>query len=328
MRKACLLLLLLFCFIWSSRALANDRLVLNTTEPKGKILNIDPDPYGDFKTITVPIKRAGSLIIVEAQLDTLIGDFVLDTGCPGLVLNETYFRDARHIEDKESGGINGASHSFTTTVRNFSILDLHYDRITADVTDLSKIENSKGIKILGLLGTKLFSKVAITVDLFNSVLYIHKLDDKNEIIAGERVFSKPDMKTSFKLLNDVIFIKGSIEDENMWFAFDTGAESNLLDYDNFKKIAKRMRVLNQSALVGVGEQKGKSTYAVFDKLIIGNYVFQRNRVLITRLDELGTAYNYSMDAILGHDFFSRGIFTINFAKKELEMYIYNYTDKK
>jgi len=30
---------------------------------------------------------------------------------------------------------------------------------------------------------------------------------------------------------------------------------------------------------------------------------------------------------LGHDFFSRGIFTINFVKKELEMYIYTYQDK-
>ncbi|MDB5111611.1 MAG: hypothetical protein JWR67_2725 [Mucilaginibacter sp.] len=327
MHKAGFLLLLLLSFWGSKKALCAHRLGLRNIH-NGKIINIDPDPYGDFTTITVPIKRTGSLIIIEAQLDTMIGNFILDTGAPGLILNETYFRNFPHIGDKESGGINGQTeHAFSTVVRNFSILDLHYDRITADVTDLSRIENRKGIKILGLLGTRLFAKLAITIDLFNNVLYIHKLDEKGEIAQNERVFNKPDMKTSFKLLNDVIFIKGSIEDNNLWFTFDTGAECNLLDYDNFKKIAKRMRVLNQSALTGVDGHVNPTNYAVFDKLVIGNYLFTHNRILLARLDHMGYAYGNTMDAILGYDFFARGIFTINFVKKELEMYIYTYEDK-
>jgi len=329
MRKAAFFILLLLSFL-------GDKVVLAHPHPRftlrgfdnNKIIIPDPDPYGEFKTITVPIKRAGSLIIVEAQLDTMVGNFVLDTGSPGLVLNETYFRDLGHITEKETGGINGAAHSFTTVIRNFAILDLHYDRITADVTDLSSIENSKGIKILGLLGTRLFAKLAITIDLFNNVLYIHKLDDKGDILPGERAFNQPDMKTPFKLLNDVIFIKGSIADNNMWLTFDTGAECNLLDYDNFKKTANKMRILHQSTLIGVGSEQYRNTYAVFDKLVIGNYLFTNNHILVTRLDQMGKAYNYTMDAVLGYDFFARGIFTINFVKKELEMYIYTYPDKK
>jgi hypothetical protein len=321
------LVLLLLCF-WGNKALCDDHR-FRVRDITGKIINLDAAPYGEFKTITVPIKRAGSLIVIEAQLDTLIGNFILDTGAPGLVLNETYFRDSPPISEKEAGGVNGmATHSFTTIVHNFSILDLHYDRLAADVTDLSVIENSKGIKVLGLLGTRLFSKLAITIDLFNNVLYIHKLDDKGEIIEGERVFSKPDMKTPFKLLNDVIFIKGSINDDELWFAFDTGAESNLLDYDNFKKLARRMRVISQSTINGIGGRGGhEDAYAVFDKLVIGNYLFKNNHILFTRLDQLGKAYNNTVDAILGNDFFARGIFTINFAKKEFEMYIYTYPEK-
>ena len=324
MRKACLFLLLLISFSGGKKALGDPIIIFRGS----KIINIEPQPYGDFKTIVVPIRRVGSLIVVEAQLDTVVGNFILDTGAPGLILNETYFRNSPHITEKEAGGINGlASHCFTTVVHNFSILDLHYDRLSADVTDLSSIENSKGIKVLGLLGTRLFQKMAITVDLFKNVLYIHKLDSKGEILPNERVFKNPDMKTSFKLLNDVIFIKGSIEDNNMWFAFDTGAESNLLDYENFKKLAKRMKVLSQSSVVGIGGSGYQNSYAVFDKLVIGNYVFTHNRILFTRLDQMGKAYDYSVDAILGYDFFARGIFTINFVKKEMEMYIYTYPDK-
>jgi hypothetical protein len=77
--------------------------------------------------------------------------------------------------------------------------------------------------------------------------------------------------------------------------------------------------------LGIGKEQYQNIFAVFDKMVIGNYVFTNNHILITRLDEMGRAYNYSMDAVLGHDFFSRGIFTINFVKKELEMYIYTYS---
>ena len=326
MPKTGLFVVMLLCCLCSKKAWCTHRFRIRTGD--NKVINIDPDPYGDFKTITVPIKRAGNLVIIEAQLDTLIGNFILDTGAPGLVLNETYFRDAPHSGEKEAGGVNGqAAHVFTTIVHNLSILDLHYDRLTADVTDLSAIENSKGIKVLGLLGTRLFAKLAITVDLFNNVLYIHKLDEKDEIIPGERLFNKPDMKTSFKLLNDVIFIKGTVNDDEMWFAFDTGAESNLLDYDNFKKLAKKMRVISRSSVTGIGGKQYQNAYAVFDNLVIGNYLFKHNRILFTRLDDMGKAYNNTVDAILGYDFFARGIFTINFAKKEFEMYIYTYPDK-
>jgi len=328
MYKAGLFILLLLSFFWGGRALGADRLIISRDSKGDRVINTDPDPHGDFRTLAIPIKMAGNLIVVEAQLDTMTGNFILDTGAPGLILNQTYFRDAPHIDYKESGGINGdAGHTFTTVVRNFSLLDLHYDRLTADVTDLSGIENSKGIKILGLLGTRLFAKLAITVDLFHSILYIHKLDDKGEIMPGEKVFSQPDMKTSFKLFNDVIFIKGSVDDYSMWFAFDTGAESNLLDADNFRKVAKKMQVLSKAIITGVGGKKYERQYAVFDKLIIGNYLFKRNHILFTQLDQIGNSYGYSVDAILGHDFFSRGIFTINFVKKELEMYIYTYQDK-
>jgi len=66
--------------------------------PHAVIIANDPAPYGDFETLIVPIKRAGNLIIVEAQIDTLEGNFVMDTGAPYLVLNATYFRDAPRID--------------------------------------------------------------------------------------------------------------------------------------------------------------------------------------------------------------------------------------
>lgn len=285
----------------------------------------DPAPYGDFKTLTVPIKRAGNLIVVEAQIDTLEGNFILDTGAPYLVLNKTYFRDAPRISEKEAAGVNGSvDGTFTTSVKNFSILDLHYDRLTADVTDLSGIENSRNIKVLGLLGTRLFSKFAITVDLAQGVMYIHKLDDKGNIPTEDRVFAQPTFKTPFRLLNNVVFLPGVANDQKMWFAFDSGAESNLLDYETNKKLVRTMQPINRSKLTGVGGTSYEIIYAQFNSLLVGGYQLTQNHILITDLEKMGKAYGYSVEAILGYDFFSRGIFTVNFVKKEFEMYIYNH----
>ena len=327
MLRFCLFIFLLIS-LCSNKAISKHHYKIGNIDI-GQLALRDPDPYGDFKTLTVPIKRAGNLIIVEAQIDTLEGNFVLDTGAPYLVLNETYFRYLPKISEKESGGINGHSTSFTTVVHNFSLgFDLHYDKITADVTNLSSIENSRKIKILGLLGTRMFSKLAITVDLFQNVLYIHKVDKSGEILADELPYKEPSLKVPFKLMNDVIFLKGSASEKSIWFAFDSGAESNLLDYHVSNKILKSMHVINKSKLCGVGQSTYEVLYARFDKLTIGNYDFPNNRIVITNLEALGRVYDYSVDGILGYDFYSRGIFTINFVKKEFSMYIYlNQTDK-
>ncbi|MCC8407475.1 aspartyl protease family protein [Mucilaginibacter sp. UR6-1] len=282
-----------------------------------------PDPYGDFSTLVVPIKRAGNLIIIEAKVDSITGNFVLDTGAPHLVLNATYFRDMPRIANQESGGVNGeVANSFITEVQNFAILDLFYKRLKADVTDLSAIENGRNIKILGLLGTRLFAKLAITVDIFNNVLYIHKLNSDGDISPAELPFSKPFMKTGFKLMNDVIFLKTSINNNTLWMAFDTGAETNLLDYRRSKKIIRNFEVLSTSKLTGVGGSVFEIIYAKLDKLMVGENLFTKNQVVLTSLDNMGKAYGHSVDGILGYDFFMRGVFTINFVKKEFAMYTY------
>jgi hypothetical protein len=315
-----MMLLLVACW---QKGWCGDKVSVGNITFKNAVRDPDPDPSGDFNTLIVPIKRAGNLIIVEAQIDSIAGNFVLDTGAPCLVLNSTYFRHMPVIADQESAGLNGdARDAFTTEVRNFSILDLYYPRLTADVTDLSAIENSRNIKILGLLGTRLFRKFAITVDLFRNTLYIHKLNADGEIPVAEKAFHDPWMVTPFNYVNDVIFIKGIANNTPLWFAFDTGAETNLMDYDRVRKLLPGMQVLNRTKTTGVGGSSFEVIYARFDTLKIGERRFIKNRVLLTSLDKMGKAYGHNVDGILGFDFFIRGIFTINFVKREFEMYIY------
>ncbi|UOE47361.1 aspartyl protease family protein [Mucilaginibacter sp. SMC90] len=314
------MLLFAFCF----NAEGGERVTISGLTFKNVKSYPDPSPTGDFKTLVIPIKRAGNLIVIEAQIDTLEGNFVLDTGAPYLVLNETYFRYMPHVAEQESAGVNGyANSSFTTYVRNLNILDLHYPKLRADVTDLSAIENGKGIKILGLLGTRLFADFAITVDLFRNSLYIQKLDENGNIPEAEKVFHDRFMVSPFRMLNDVILMKGTINDNSLWFAFDSAAETSLLDYRRSKKLIPEMEVVSRTKIMGIGGTSIEVIYTRFDNLVVGDRKYMKNRILITNLEKMGNAYGYKIDGVLGYDFFVRGIFTINFVKKEFEMYIYS-----
>jgi predicted aspartyl protease len=299
------------------RYIKADKVCLNILGDK------DSDPTGDFKIISVPLKRAGNLLIVQGKIDTLEGSFVLDTGAPDMVLNAAHFSDVSHLDEQDARGVNGISSTFSTTIDHFSLgIDLHYDRLRAHVLDLSFIEKSKNIKLLGLLGTRIFSKLAITIDVVNNLLYIHKLNKKGLITAEEWQFGDPDIQTELLFVNDAIFINGRINDKSLWFAFDTGAEINMIDLNASKRIIKTMMVTGRRHLTGVGGARNELLYARFDKLNIGGVNFDANHVVISNLRDLTVAYGRSFDAILGCDFFSRGIFTLNFARKEFKMYMY------
>src|SRR5882724_2638549 len=83
----------------------------DTTRYNIVIPGMDPVVTSDSSTCIIPFSRAGNLILIKAKADTAEGNFVLDTGAPGLVLNLTYFRKytAMTEPDGDNGGITGTA---------------------------------------------------------------------------------------------------------------------------------------------------------------------------------------------------------------------------
>lgn len=119
------------------------------------------------------------------------------------------------------------------------------------------------------------------------------------------------------------FFKVGVNDKSFWFAFDSAAETNLFDYDRSKKLPGVFKAISHSKVTGLGGSQLEVLYAQFDELTVGGHVFKENKVLLTNLQKMGESYGHSVDGILGYDFFARGIFTLNFVKKEFEMYCNN-----
>lgn len=280
------------------------------------------DSRTDFETLVVPIKRVQNLIVIEAQIDTLIGNFILDTGSPTLVLNKTYFRKGwnTNLIAANAGG-NAVTPVMRTKVGDLAIRELYFENLPADISDLGHIENHRGIKILGLLGVGLFTSFEMVIDIHKSVMYLHKLDENGAVPVNERIVtSEPSLRVPFKLVRNTITLDVLIAGKKLVFCVDTGAEANALSNRLPDKILESFNISKRMILVGTGGARTEVLLGTVNDMVIGGRSFKNMHAAITRLDDLAEAYGRPIDGMLGSNFLVKGIISINFVTKELRMH--------
>lgn len=284
----------------------------------------NPKPLGDFQVLTLPIKRAGNLLLVEATIDSIQGNFILDTGAPYLVLNSTYFRNYKVIEELASVGVTSESaNGFRTRVDTVRLGELYYEHVRADVASLSSIENKRGVKILGLLGLNLFKQFEVEIDVREQVLRIYKLNKQGERIIPS---SEPaDAVVKIRLTREAILVKGSINQKALHFVFDTGAEVNILDNRLSPAVFEGFDVRKRVILQGSVGAEAEVLSGYLDALTINDRSYNGMRTIIANLEVIGKAYEQDIDGILGYELLKKGVFRFNFKRKEL--FINHYQKK-
>lgn len=286
---------------------------------------IHAKPEGDFETLVIPIKRAQNLLMIEATVDSVTGNFILDTGAPYLVLNRTYFRKGKSKESAQAGGITGSMRLVTqTTIERLSIQDLAYRSLQADLVNLGHIEDNKGVKILGLLGASLFDDLEMEIDVHKNVLYLHKITKSGDRMAASTSMPalKPDLQVPIEEINNIIFINARIGDSKLRYCLDTGAEINVLSNEVPKKVFQHFRLTGRNALSGSSMQKLEVFGGELDELTIGGHTFENMQTIVAGLAGLQSVYNTELDGILGYNFLAEGRVVINYRKKQLTMYFY------
>lgn len=301
-------------------------LFASTSPPLVSVANtlsfVDPKPEGDFTKLTIPLKRVQNLFFIEAKVDTLVGNFILDTGAPNLVLNKTYFNQWRVAEGTASFGITGGGNQvYYKHIDSLVIDDLLYQSLDADLVDLGHLENSRGIKILGLLGANLFFEMEMEIDLKNSVLYLYKLDKSGDRI--ENIINiKPDLEVPLVVENNIMFMQGIVADKKLRFCLDTGAESNALSNITSNKVLQHFALTGRTKLGGSGYQTMEVLNGELDELFIGSASFKNMPFILSDLSYLQTVYATNLNGVIGYPFLVRGRVIINTKKNLLSMYFY------
>jgi len=276
------------------------------------------DAKGNVLGVTIPLKRAGRLYLFEATIDNVIGNFILDTGASGLVLNTTYFRNAIEVADEEGGGVTGSTARVARiNVRKLMINELAYTNVSADVTPLGHLENRRGIKILGLFGMSLMKNIEMVIDFRNNELQIFKLDKTGKRYGPVATDEKFDLVQKIEEFHNVLFVKAIIGGKELDFCLDTGAESNVLNINANKKVLSTVTITRRSSLNGVGQDQGEVLYGTLSDFSMGNRQMVPMETILCTLTAMSNKYGYPIDGMLGYDFFAKGKIFINLVKKEM-----------
>lgn len=304
----------------------------NFPNPPGKHKNISISfqtlqaaPGTDSLSCIIPFSRAGNLIILRAKADTTDGNFILDTGAPGLVLNITYFRDypATVAENEEQTGITGTVAAVTKTqVSELALGCIKSNMVAADLLNLGHLETVKGIRILGLLGLSVFKQFEMIIDYENSLLYLHRIG-KKEAASYKHAMLKDTAAYStvpIEIWNHKILTTTMLAGKKLKLIIDSGAESNLLDSRLPSRVFDNVEILKRINLNGAGNKKVEALYGNLSNLTIGNQQTGTLPVIITNLEKTCLADNNCIDGILGFDFLSLHKIGFNFVNNK--MYIW------
>lgn len=284
----------------------------------------DPLPQGEFDELFIPLKRVQNLFLVEAKIDTLVGFFILDTGAPHLVLNKTYFTEGRKASNNATAfGIGGGGATvLNTTIDTLAIQNMFFTRVDADIVNLGHLEDARGVKILGLLGASLFNDVEMELDLKNNLLIIYRLDSEGNRVIGYDKTILPDINIPIDITGDIIFMEVKAADKKLRFCLDTGAERNVLNNMVSNKVLKHFSLTTSGTLTGSGGSNQLVLNGQMDSVVIGGKSFVAMPFILTNLNYLELVYETTINGILGYDYLSKGIVTINTKKKQLSMYFY------
>jgi len=282
----------------------------------------EPVPQGNFERMTIPLKRVQNLLLIEVRVDTLVGNFILDTGAPNLVLNKTYFSKWTASDGGTSYGITGSgTRVYSKNIDSLIIQDLYYTSLHADLVNLGHIEDARGVKILGLLGANLFFDLQMEVDVQNNLLHLVKLNS-----AGEPLYQTdtllPDLNIPIEIENDILFLNGIAGTKKLRFCLDTGAEVNVLSNMVSNKVLEHFSLTRRTTLSGSGQGRTDVLNGIIDVVVIGEHDFEQMPFVLTNLSNLQTVYNTTIHGILGYDFLAYGRVIINFKKQRLSMYFY------
>lgn len=311
---------LIVCFVLSIRANASGDLPVL----KSHLVSVHT-LASDSVSCIIPFNRIGNLMVVKAKADTTEGNFILDTGAPGLVLNITYFRDypitAHH--DGEQTSIGGSSAGIQkTSVKELSFGTMQYFRTEANLTNLGQIENAKGIRVLGLLGVELFKQCEMIIDFEKSLIYLHRIGKKEASSYKHELLNDTSLYRTFPIdiTDNRIMTTTEMEGKKLKLVIDCAAESNILDSRLPNKIFENITITRRVKLAGPGNKTVDALYGSLNSMKIGNLDISNLPVTITNLEYTCFSFGGCVDGVLGFDFLSLHKIGFNFVKRK--MYIW------
>lgn len=271
-------------------------------------------------TTRIPFKIIDNLIVVEAELFNKRGNFIIDTGSETLILNKTHFNFKFNSQAiKETVGVNGnVEGTYKRNVQEFILHNLNFNNKSSDIIDLSHIEKSKKIRLLGIIGYNILKDFEVFIDLHLNQLTLTKVDKYGNKLDKHVYLERISDSVNFKLRNHTIVLDCFINDQKVKFGLDTAAEYNQINKRIGSKSLKYFFPNKRINLIGASNNKIEVIAGKLFKVKLSETVyFGPMNTMLTNLNNMNEAFGTKLDGVLGFEFFVQKRTIINYQKEKL-----------
>ncbi|WP_072401286.1 aspartyl protease family protein [Flaviramulus basaltis] len=292
---------------------------------KNSILFSQAEVLNEYTT-RIPFKLVDHLIVVKAKILNKEGNFIIDTGSETMILNKVHFSNFYEHQRKNestSGVMHSVENSYERQIKEFVLENFKLQNRNSDVIDLSHIEKSKKIKILGVIGYSILKDYEIFIDMHLNQITLTKVDPFGEKLDNHVYLEKIIDSVSFKLKNHTIVVNATVNNQKVKFGLDTAAEFNQINKNINKKVLKYFIPKKRTLLTGVNNRKIEVLAGKLHRVKLSeNTYFGPMLTVLTNLNKMNEAFGTNLDGILGYEFFAQKRTIINYQKEKL--YFINY----
>lgn len=272
-------------------------------------------------TTRIPFKLVDHLIVVKAKILDEEGNFVIDTGSETLILNKVHFPNFYEHQRKNNtsyGVMHSVEDSYEKQIKQFVLQNFKLENKNSDVIDLSHIEKSKKIKLLGVIGYNILKDYEIFVDMHLNQITLTKVDDLGNKLDEHVYLEKIVDSVDFKLKNHTIVVNGFVNDQNVKFGIDTAAEFNQINKSINKKALKYFVPKKRLKLSGINNRKIEVLAGKLHRVKLNKRIyFGPMYTVLTNLSKMNNAFGTDLDGVLGYEFFAQKRTIINYKKEKL-----------
>ncbi len=275
-----------------------------------------------FNTAAVEIFSFGvskKMVLIEAAVDGKKGLFLFDTGASHLTLNKKHFQDKKVVNQvgESSNIIEDKVPLQAVKIKQFQFGGIQRKQLLCPIADLSKLENSLGYPILGLIGYDIVKNYQVHLDYIDHLLLLYP---KN--MEGSSYEVQPDYTLDFTLCGHLPVLETNIGlKQKIYLGLDSGASINVLDKSWQNKVADIALRTDKRRFTGAAAGVKEADYVVFEKMTIDKQ-FDLNMpgILLTTVG-IPTDKCVRIDGLIGIDLFTCKRLAIDYETGKLHIWL-------
>lgn len=252
-----------------------------------------------------PITVIKGFIISQATIEGEEVLVILDTGAPGLVLNQHYY-DNGNLSGITCTGINGTFEVKSRQVNEWSWLGVSSRKTKALVSDLSFLEKSLNRKIHALVGLEVVKDFFVSLDFDQQLIIVTKEFEE----GSQGSFSR------FQYVDHLPVINCRVNGQKKTLGLDTGsAENYLFEYEGVSDqdlLASASPIL----VVGTGNKEDLKHRISCNVDMQENEIFLPSGFIVDLVDK-SYVYPAGFDGLLGQSFLSNFNITLHPGKQKI-----------